>query len=89
VLNYVFVEGAVRSPRQVDYVEGMTTLQAITQVGGFSEVASPNRTYITRIGPDGKTTIRIRVKARDVQKGKRPDVPLKPGDRILVQEGHW
>ncbi|HUT52442.1 MAG TPA: polysaccharide biosynthesis/export family protein [bacterium] len=84
-LNYVFVDGAVRSPRQVDYIEGMTALQAITQAGGFSDLASPNRTYVTRLGPDGKI-FRFRIKLKDVQRGKRPDEPLKPGDRILVQE---
>ena len=83
--NYVFVEGAVRTPKAVEYIQGMTALQAIIQAGGFSDYASPNKTTITRIGPDNQP-ITIKVRLKDVQKGKRPDEKLQPGDRINVRE---
>jgi len=83
--HYVFVEGAVRNPKQLEYHEGMTALQAVIQCGGFDELASPNRTYITRLGPDGKPA-NIRAKLKDVQRGRVKDTPLQPGDRITVRE---
>jgi polysaccharide export outer membrane protein len=86
--HYVFVEGAVRTPKRLDYHEGMTALQAIIQCGGFHELASPNRTYITRLGPDGKL-LNIRVKLKHVQRGRTEDTPLKPGDRIFVRESWY
>jgi polysaccharide export outer membrane protein len=86
VMNFVYVDGAVKTPQQVEYVEGLTALQAIIKAGGFSDVASPNQTWITRIGPDGKT-VSFRVKLKNVQKGKIPDPPLQPGDRVNVREG--
>ena len=83
--NYVFVEGAVRNPQQLEYLQGMTVLQAVIQAGGVTDVGSPNRTVITRLGPDGNPQT-IRVPLKDIQRGKKPDVPLQPGDRINVPE---
>lgn len=83
--NYVFVEGAVRTPQQIEFAQGLTALQAVIQAGGFSDVASPNRSTLTRVAPDG-TISSTRIKLRDIQRGKLPDVPLKPGDRINVPE---
>ena len=82
--NFVFVGGAVRDPQQVQFTEGMTALQAVIKAGGFSEVASPNRTTITRTGPQGPVVIRVRL--RDIQRGRTADVPLQAGDRINVPE---
>lgn len=84
-VNYIWVEGAVRTPKQIEYHEGMTALQACIQAGGLSEVSAPNRTIVNRIGPDG-TYQTIRVRLKDIQKGKRPKFPLQPGDRITVRE---
>jgi polysaccharide export outer membrane protein len=83
--HYVFVEGAVNIPKKLEYHEGMTVLQAVIQCGGFDELASPNRTFITRLGPDGKPA-NIRVRLKDVQRGRVEDTPLQPGDRINVRE---
>ena len=83
--NFVFVEGAVRTPQQIEFVQGLTALQAIIQAGGLTEVSSPNRATLTRVEPDG-TISSTRVKLRDIQRGKAPDVPLRPGDRINVPE---
>lgn len=83
--GYVWVEGAVKVPRQLSYQEGLTVLQAVIQAGGFSDYAAPNRSRVNRTLPDG-TQQTIRIKLKDIQKGKKPDVPLKPGDRITVPE---
>jgi len=84
--NFIFVGGAVRDPKQLEFTEGMTALQAVIQVGGVSEVASANRATITRPGPEGGPPVVIRVRLRDIQRGKAPDVPLQAGDRINVPE---
>lgn len=83
--NFVWVEGAVKNPRSVEWQPGLTVLQAIIQAGGALDLASPNRTTITRTGPGGVQTV-IRVKVKSIQRGKKPDVPLQPGDRITVPE---
>jgi polysaccharide biosynthesis/export protein len=83
--NFVWVEGAVRSPGKINYQKGLTLLAAIIQAGDFNEYAGPNKTTIHRVGPDGKT-ITIKVKAKNIRKGKLQDVPLQPGDRVSVPE---
>ena len=86
--NFIWVEGQVKSPSQIEYRRGMTALQAVIQAGGVTDTSSPNRTIITRIEEDGSiTTVRIRLK--DISRGRKSDVPLQPGDRIMVPESFW
>ncbi len=84
-INYIYVQGAVNSPQEIAYLEGMTALKAVIRAGGFSDVSAPNRSTITRKEPDGSTTI-IKVRLKDVRKGRREDIPLKPGDVITVPD---
>ncbi|MFO8056403.1 MAG: polysaccharide biosynthesis/export family protein [bacterium] len=86
--NYVWVEGEVKSPEQIPYQPGLTVLQAVIKTGGVTDLASPNRTQITRRGPDGEN-LTFKVKLKDIQQGERPDVVLQPGDRIYVPESWW
>lgn len=83
--NFVFVGGAVRSPQAIEFTEGMTALQAAIKAGGFTEIASANRATITRTSADG-IPVTIRVRLKDIQRGKEADVPLQAGDRINVPE---
>lgn len=83
--NFVWVEGAVKSPGKINYQKGLTVLAAIIQAGGFTDFAAPNRTTIHRVDANGKTAT-IKVKLGNVRKGKIEDVPLEPGDRITVPE---
>ncbi len=83
--NFVWVEGAVRSPGKIPYQPGLTVLQAVLQAGGLNEYSAPNRTVIYRTNPDGTSKI-IKVKLKKIRKGKAPDIPLKPGDRITVPQ---
>jgi len=83
--NFVWVEGAVGHPGKIAYVPGLTALQAILQAGGLAEYSAPNRATIIRIAPDGRNII-IKVKLKKISKGKAPDVPLQPGDRLTVPQ---
>lgn len=83
--NFIWVEGEVRQPGKFPYQEGLTALAVVIQAGGWTDLGSPNRATISRLGPDGKTEV-IRAKLKDIREGKRPDLPLKPGDRITVPQ---
>jgi len=83
--NFVWIEGAVKLPGKINYQQGLTAFAATIQAGGFSDYASPNRATIHRLNPDGKT-VTIKVKLKNIRKGKIPDVPLQPGDRLTVPE---
>jgi len=81
----VFVLGQVNRPGAFPFSNGMTVIEAITKAGGFTELASPNGTSVSRSrGPAGPS--RIRVSVGDIQSGKASDFVLKPGDIITVPE---
>jgi polysaccharide export outer membrane protein len=62
---------------------GMTPLQAIAEGGGLSPYANGKHIYILR-GPQGKQT-KIPFNYKLALKGdNRQDVPLLPGDTIVV-----
>ena len=80
----IYIEGEVRKPGLYDYQVGLTALNACIMAGGFGKFAAPNRTKIIRNQGDKQEIIKINL--NDVQKGKIPDIELKPGDRIHVPE---
>ena len=83
----IMVMGAVRTPGTIAYREGMTALDAILSAGGFTEFANPNDVIIAR--KEGNEVINIEVKLNDVLKRGQidKDLPLRPGDRIIVKTG--
>jgi len=83
--NFVWVEGAVKSPGKIPHQSGLTALSACIQAGGFSDYAAPNKATIHRVDANGKV-LTIKVKLKKIRKGKIPDLPLRPGDRLTIPE---
>jgi protein involved in polysaccharide export with SLBB domain len=83
--NFVYVDGQVKTPQKIEWRPGLTVSQAVTEAGGVTDLGSPNRTSITRVTKTGETQ-KIKVRLKDIQKGKKPDIILERGDRITVQE---
>lgn len=80
----IMVVGQVRTPGVVQYREGMTVLDSILSAGGFTEFADPNDVTIVRKEEDKVRKIEVKLKSV-MKKGEiDKDLPLKPGDRILV-----
>lgn len=86
--HYVYVNGAVRTPGQVDFLssEGITVLQAITAAGGLTERANSGSIHVIRQRPDG-TQERIKVNLKKIKKGNETDLPLEKNDVVVV--GEW
>jgi polysaccharide biosynthesis/export protein len=84
--SLVKVVGQVAHPAALPYREGMTVLDAILAVGGLTQFASGNRARIVRM-ENGKETV-IHVKIADlVNNGDvKQNLPLKPGDVLVVPE---
>ena len=84
---HVYVFGQVRQPGALEVKKSkmITLLQAIAQAGGFTDRASKGRVLITRRDETGKE-IKIKVNVKDILKGKRKDIVLKPNDVIYVPE---
>ena len=81
---YVYVLGAVGTPKALPYKDGMTVLDAILDSGGFSKFAKENDTVVLR--RENGVEQRIKVRARDLIDGKDlgQNVQLKRGDYIIA-----
>jgi polysaccharide export outer membrane protein len=63
----------------------MTILDAIALSGGFKDYAKPNKMYVLRRSPDGKT-VKIAVNYKKVVRGEAPEqnIELETRDTIVV-----
>lgn len=84
--SQVRVLGQVITPQAVPYREGMTVLDAILAVGGLGEFAAGNRGKIVRVVEGKKQEIKVRISDL-VNKGDvSQNLPLNPGDVLVVPE---
>ena len=85
----VRVLGQVTTPQAVPYREGMTVLDAVLAVGGLAEFAAGNRAKIIRV--EGGKTRELKVRLGDlVNDGDvSQNLPLKPGDVLVVPESRF
>lgn len=81
--NQVYVLGAVATPQKVQYYEGMKVLDAILAAGGFTQYAKDNSVYLI-----SKDQSKRKLNLEKVRRGKdlSDNVPLKPGDYVIVEE---
>jgi polysaccharide export outer membrane protein len=78
----VFVTGEVAKSGAIPLLAGMTALQALSSSGGFTQFAKIKAIYILRI-QNGKQE-KIAYNYKEVLKGNKEDVPMQPGDVIVV-----
>ncbi len=85
----IFVIGSVVKSGPIPVLgKYITVLESVAMAGGFTEVAAPNRTTITRI-EDGKESTMI-VDLNKVKKGEKAlDITLRAGDVVVVPETHF
>jgi protein involved in polysaccharide export with SLBB domain len=81
----VSVLGAVAKPGTQPMVAGMTIVQAISQAGGFTPLASKDQTVVTRRTQGGKLK-RYRIAMTEITRGNSDDFAVSPGDIIFVPE---
>jgi len=84
--SQVKVVGQAVSPKAIPYRSGMTVLDLVIEVGGLSQFAAGNRAKIVRV--EGQSTREIRVRLDDLlNKGKiAENVPMRPGDILVIPE---
>jgi len=89
-LDFYYIIGQVNSPGKYPYQEKEITLvEAIVAAGGFTPIASPNRTRIIRVEDGAEKIIQVKVKAITDAGMKEHDVLLKPNDIIVVPESFF
>ncbi|HYQ25837.1 MAG TPA: polysaccharide biosynthesis/export family protein [Polyangiaceae bacterium] len=82
--RHVTVLGQVAKPGSYPLLPGMSLIQAISQAGGLTAVASGTHVSLTRKTSKGQQTVEVNVEG--ISEGRAPDVPLQAGDQIYVRE---
>ena len=77
-----YVQGQVAQPGQFTLDKELTLTQIIPIAGGFTEWADEDNIVILR--EEGEKKIRMEVDFSRIIKGKAEDVPIKPGDTIII-----
>ncbi len=85
-MSQVRLVGQVGQPQAIAFQDGLTVLDAVLAAGGLTQFAAGNRAKILR-KVDGKDK-EIRVRISDLmQKGDlKQNLPLQPGDILVVPE---
>jgi polysaccharide export outer membrane protein len=82
--RHITLLGQVAKPGSFPLLSGMSLIQAISQAGGLTAVASSSHVNLTRKTGGKQQTVEIDVGA--IIDGQAPDVPLQAGDQIYVHE---
>ena len=84
--NDVVISGGVKSPGLFKYEKGLTALNAIILAGGFTEAAKPALSTIMRKESDKLKAKAIAVNLKNILRGLDDDLPLRPGDQLIVPQ---
>jgi polysaccharide export outer membrane protein len=86
VFSQVKVIGQVKTPQALPYRDGMTVLDAVLAVGGLGQFAAGNRAHIVRTESGKQTEIKVKLDSLLNSGDMKQNVPLKPGDVLVVPE---
>ena len=84
--NAVYVMGEVAKPGVYAQPEALSLLRLVTLAGGFTKYAAPGRATLIRREGEKRTLMKVDLK--DVMDNPRAneDMPLRPGDVLIVPE---
>jgi protein involved in polysaccharide export with SLBB domain len=85
--QFFYIGGAISSPGQKDYHQGMTLTQAVLASGGRTRFAG-GKVKVSRQGADGRL-VTTEYNLKQIEAGKIPDPVLEAGDRLEVGRGSW
>lgn len=80
------VVGQAAEPQALSYRNGMTLLDVMIEVGGLSEFASGNKAKIVRRESGQEEVIRVRISDLLNKGDMEQNVPMMPGDVLIIPE---
>jgi polysaccharide export outer membrane protein len=89
IFSQVRVIGQVKIPQALPFRDGMTVLDAILAVGGLGQFAAGNRAHLVRTENGKETEIKVKLDALVNGGDMRQNLPLKPGDVLVVPESRF
>jgi polysaccharide biosynthesis/export protein len=87
--SQIKVIGQVLRPQSVAYRDGLTVLDAILAVGGLAPFAAGNRAKVVRTENGKQREIKVKLGALVNNGDMRQNIPLQPGDVIVVPESRF
>ncbi len=87
-LNVIYMAGEVKQPGMLPFMKerGWTALKAVLAGGGFTQFAARGRAYIIREEGGRRTTIPVDFTDLLRNRESDKDVPLIPGDMLVVPQ---
>jgi len=87
--DQVRVVGQAAHPQSLPFRNGMTLLDVMITVGGLAEFAAGNRARLVRI-QDGKQ-VEMRVRLQDLLNGgdMSANLPIQPGDVLIIPQSRF
>lgn len=89
VFSQVKVIGQVKNPTALPYRDGMTVLDAVLAVGGLGNFAAGDRARLVRTENGKQTEIRIKLQKLVNNGDMSQNLPLRPGDVLVVPESRF
>jgi polysaccharide export outer membrane protein len=86
VYSQVKVIGQVKTPESLPFHDGMTVLDAVLAAGGLSQFAAGNRARLVRQDHGKETEIKIKLDDLMNKGDTKQNLPLMPGDILVVPE---
>ena len=86
IYSQVKVIGQVKTPESLPFHDGMTVLDAVLKVGGLTQFAAGNRARLVRQQNGKQTDIKIKLDNLLNKGDTTQDLPLRPGDILVVPE---
>ena len=84
--DIVYVQGEVKKPGPVKLTKDLTIVKAITEAGGFTDLAAPKRVSLLRSVTGQKQNIRVNVDELINEPKSGPEIGLQPDDIIIVPQ---
>lgn len=84
--SQIQIIGQVAKPGSLPYRAGMKVLDAVLSVGGLTQFASGNRAKIERMEGGHRREIRIKLESLVNKGDMSQNLPLQPGDVLVVPE---
>src|SRR6202171_3215041 len=89
VFSQVRVIGQVVHPQALPYRDGMTVLDAVLAVGGLSQFAGGNRAHLVRTDHGKNSEIKVKLDSLVNSGDMKQNLPLRPGDVLVVPESRF
>lgn len=80
------VIGGGAKPMAVPYVDHITLLDVMTEIGGLPKFADANDAYIIRRSPKGDVKVPVQLGALINRGEMSQDVPMMPGDVLVIPQ---